>query len=155
MLTRAGEGRRRQPVLDAPSRVVPIPGKGHESSAGRGRWGRAFSEGELGVPLRRDNPLHCRIDGRVLSGRLYTVFGTRLSNNYSASSPVYALTYDLNFARVSDTAKQQPGDVFAVFLLIYFGFLLLAGRQGPGLFRALRAATPAATRPSSRTRCPR
>jgi hypothetical protein len=72
---------------------------------------------------------------------LYTVFGTRLSNNYSASSPVYALTYDLDFARVQVPLNSNLGDVFAIFLLIYFGFLLLAGRQGPGLFRALRAAT--------------
>jgi hypothetical protein len=72
---------------------------------------------------------------------LYTVFGTRLSDNFTASTPVYALTYDLSFARVNVPIGGNLGDVFAVFLMIYLGFLLLAARQGPGLFKALRAAT--------------
>src|SRR6266480_2231386 len=51
---------------------------------------------------------------------LYTVFGTRLSDNYSASTPVFALTYDLSFARVQVPVSSNLGDVFAVFLLVYF-----------------------------------
>ena len=72
---------------------------------------------------------------------LYTVFGTHLSNNYTASTPVYALTYDFSFTSVKVPIVGNLGDVFAVFLAIYFGFFLLAAKQGPGLFRALRQAT--------------
>jgi len=85
---------------------------------------------------------------------LYTVFGTRLSTTIlrRRRSTRSRMT---STSRGSDTAKQQPGDVFAVFLLIYFGFLLLAGRQGRACSERCGPPPPAATRPSSRTRCPR
>jgi hypothetical protein len=69
---------------------------------------------------------------------LYTVFGTRLSDNYTASSPVYSFSYDLLFASVQVPAVGNLGDFFVVFSAIYLGFLLLAARQGAGLFKALR-----------------
>jgi hypothetical protein len=71
---------------------------------------------------------------------LYTVFGTHLSNNDSASTPVYALTYDFSFATVQVPIVGNLGEVFAVFLGIYFGFLVLAAKQGPGFFGTLRKA---------------
>jgi len=72
---------------------------------------------------------------------LYTVFGTHLSSNDTASTPVYAFAYDLVFTSVRVPVAGDLGGFFVVFSAIYFGFLLLAARQGAGLFRALRAAT--------------
>ena len=72
---------------------------------------------------------------------LYTVFGTSISDNYTASTPVNGLTYDFSFASVQVPVDTTLGGVFFVFLMIYLGFFLLAAKQGGGLFRALRAAT--------------
>jgi hypothetical protein len=72
---------------------------------------------------------------------IYTVFGTHLSKNYTASTPVYALTYDFSFASVQVPIVGNLGELFAAFLAIYFVFFLLASRQGPGLVKALLAAT--------------
>jgi hypothetical protein len=72
---------------------------------------------------------------------LYTVFGTSLSSSVNATTPFYAFTYDLSFATVKVPVSGNLGAVFVVFLIIYGGFLLLAARQGPGLSKALRAAT--------------
>ncbi len=71
---------------------------------------------------------------------LYTVFGTHLSGNYSASSPVYSVAYDFFFASVQVPLVGNFGSVFVVLSAIYLGFLLLAARQGAGLLRALRAS---------------
>lgn len=72
---------------------------------------------------------------------LYTVFGTSLSGNYTASTPVQSLTYDFSFASVQVPIGGNLGDVFFVFLMVYLGFFLLAARQGGGLVTALRVAT--------------
>ena len=70
----------------------------------------------------------------------YTVFGTRLSGNYSASTPVYSVAYDFFFASVQVPLVGNFGSVFVVLSAIYLGFFLLAARQGAGLLRALRAS---------------
>lgn len=72
---------------------------------------------------------------------LYTVFGTHLSSNYTASSTVYGLNFDVIFTSFQIPIAGNLGDLFVFSLLVYFGFLLLAARQGAGLLRALRAAT--------------
>ncbi len=69
---------------------------------------------------------------------IYTVFGGHLSDNYTASTPVNALTYDFSFGSVQLPVDSNLGGVFFGFLVIYAGFLLLAARQGAGLSRALR-----------------
>ena len=71
---------------------------------------------------------------------LYTVFGTHLSNNYTASTAVYALTYDFVFASVQIPIGGNMGEIFVLFLAVYFAFLVLAARQGAGLFKALRSS---------------
>jgi len=72
---------------------------------------------------------------------LYTVFGTRLSGNYSASTPVFGLIYDIMFASVQLPVTGNLGELFVVSLTIYLAFLLVAASQGAGLFKALRSAT--------------
>ena len=71
---------------------------------------------------------------------VYTVFGTHLSDNYSASTPVYSVGYDLLFATVEIPLVGNFGSVFVVLSAIYLGFFLLAARQGAGILRALRAS---------------
>jgi type IV secretory pathway VirB2 component (pilin) len=71
---------------------------------------------------------------------VYTVFGTHLSANYSASTPVYSFGYDFFFATVQVPLAGNFGGIFAVLSVIYLGFLLLAARQGSGLLKALRAS---------------
>jgi len=71
---------------------------------------------------------------------LYTVFETHLSNNYTASTAVYALNYDFLLSTVQVPVSANLGELFVVFSAIYLGFLLLAARQGAGLFTALRAS---------------
>lgn len=71
---------------------------------------------------------------------LYTVFGTHLSGNYSASTPVYSVGYDFFFATVQVPLVANFGGIFVVISAIYLGFLLLAARQGAGLLKALRAS---------------
>ena len=71
---------------------------------------------------------------------LYTVFGTHLSNNYTASTGVKALTYDFVFSSVQIPIGGNLGDIFVIFLAVYFAFLVLAARQGVGLLRSLRSS---------------
>ena len=71
---------------------------------------------------------------------LYTVFGTHLSNNYTASTAVYALNWNFVFATVPIPIGGNLGDAFVIFLAIYFVFLVLAAKQGVGLLRALRSS---------------
>jgi hypothetical protein len=71
---------------------------------------------------------------------IYTVFGTQLSTTYSASTPVHALVYDFVFATVQVPIAGNLGDLFLVLSVIYFGFLLLAARQGAGFLKALRSS---------------
>jgi len=75
---------------------------------------------------------------------LFTVFGTHLSNNYTASTRVTALTYDFVFASVQipifGPIFGTLGGLFVLFSAVYFAFLILAARQGPGLLRALRSS---------------
>jgi Type II CAAX prenyl endopeptidase Rce1-like len=72
---------------------------------------------------------------------LYTVFGARLSNNYTSSTSVSAINLDFVFANVAMPVVGNLGDLFLVFSAIYLGFLLLAAKQGAGLTKALRATT--------------
>jgi Type II CAAX prenyl endopeptidase Rce1-like len=71
---------------------------------------------------------------------LYTVFAIHLSNNVTASTPVYALNYDFVFATVQIPIIGNLGGLFVVFSAIYLGFLLLAAKQGAGVLKALRAS---------------
>jgi hypothetical protein len=71
---------------------------------------------------------------------LYTVFGTHLSGNYSASTPVYSVAYDFVFGTVQVPLVGNFGTTFVALSVIYLGFLLLAARQGSGLLKALRAS---------------
>ena len=71
---------------------------------------------------------------------LYTVFGTTLSGNYTASTAVHGLVYDFVFASVQLPIVGNLGDVFIAALLIYLGFFLLAAKQGAGMFGSLRAS---------------
>ena len=71
---------------------------------------------------------------------LYTVFGTHLSANYSASTPVYSVAYDFFFATVQVPLVGNFGTIFVALSLIYLGFFLLAAWQGSGLLKALRAS---------------
>ncbi len=71
---------------------------------------------------------------------LYTVFGTHLSANYSASTPVYSVAYDFFFATVQVPLVGNFGTIFVALSVIYLGFFLLAARQGTGLLKALRAS---------------
>jgi Type II CAAX prenyl endopeptidase Rce1-like len=71
---------------------------------------------------------------------LYTVFGTHLSNNYTASTPVLGINYDFEFATLQIPVAGNFGELFVVVSAIYLGFLLLAASQGSGLLRALRAS---------------
>jgi hypothetical protein len=71
---------------------------------------------------------------------VYTVFGTHLSGNYSASTPVYSVAYDFMFGTVQIPLVGNFGGVFAVLSALYLGFLLLAARQGAGVLKALRAS---------------
>jgi len=70
----------------------------------------------------------------------YTVFATHLSDNYSASTPVYSVGYDFFFATVQVPLVGNFGGVFVVLSAVYLGFLLLAARQGSGLLKSLRAS---------------
>jgi hypothetical protein len=70
----------------------------------------------------------------------YTVFGTHLSDNYSASTPVYSVGYDFFFASVQVPLTGNFGGIFVVLSAIYLGFLLLAAKQGVGLLKAVRAS---------------
>ncbi|MDA4115273.1 MAG: CPBP family glutamic-type intramembrane protease [Thaumarchaeota archaeon] len=70
----------------------------------------------------------------------YTVFGTHLSDNYSASTPVYSVGYDFFFATVQVPLVGNFGSIFVVLSAIYLAFLVLAARQGTGLLKALRAS---------------
>ncbi len=76
---------------------------------------------------------------------LYTVFGTHLSNSYTASTRVTALTYDFVFASVQipvfGPIFSTLGGIFVLFSAIYFAFLVFAARQGSGLLGALRSST--------------
>ena len=72
---------------------------------------------------------------------LYTVFGTHLSSNYTASTSVYGLNFDAIFATIQIPIAGNLGDLFVLSLLIYLGFLLLAAKQGSGLLKSLRGAT--------------
>jgi len=69
---------------------------------------------------------------------LYTVFGTNLSANYSASTPVYSVGYDFLLATVQVPIGGNFGAVFLGLSAIYLGLFLLAARQGAGIFKALR-----------------
>jgi len=71
---------------------------------------------------------------------LYTVFGTHLSNNYTASTPVLGINYDFEFATLQVPVAGSFGELFVVVSAIYLGFLLLAASQGAGLLKALRAS---------------
>jgi len=71
---------------------------------------------------------------------IYTVFGTHLSGNFSASTPVYSVAYNFFFAAVQVPLVGNFGGAFVVLSAIYLGFLLLAARQGAGLLKALRAS---------------
>ena len=73
---------------------------------------------------------------------IYTVFGTHLSSNYTASTPVYALNFDLLFTSVQLPVAGTLGDIFVVFSAIYLVFFLLAARQGAGFFESIRASLP-------------
>ncbi len=71
---------------------------------------------------------------------LYTVFGTSISKNYTASSPVHSLNYDIVFSVLNVPLTGTLGGLFGVFLAVYLSFLILAARQGAGFLRALRAS---------------
>jgi hypothetical protein len=71
---------------------------------------------------------------------LYTVFGTHLSNNYTASTPVLGINYDFEFATLQVPVAGNFGELFVVVSAIYLGFLLLAASQGAGLLKALRSS---------------
>lgn len=71
---------------------------------------------------------------------LYTVFGTHLSNNYTSSTLVSGVNLNLVFATVAIPVVGSLGAFFLVVSVVYFGFLLLAARQGAGLLKALRTA---------------
>lgn len=71
---------------------------------------------------------------------LYTVFGTHLSANYSASTPVYSVGFDFLLTTVQFPLVGDFGVVFLVLSAIYLGFFLLAARQGAGILGALRGS---------------
>ncbi|MDA4118462.1 MAG: CPBP family intramembrane metalloprotease [Thaumarchaeota archaeon] len=71
---------------------------------------------------------------------IYTVFATHLSNNYTASTQVHSLTYDLLFVQLNVPISATIGEVFLSFLAIYLLFIVLAASQGGGIVRALRAS---------------
>ncbi len=73
---------------------------------------------------------------------LYTVFATSLSNSTSASTRVTRINLDLVFTTTALPVAGNLGDVFLVISAIYLGLLLLAAKQGNGLFNALRASVP-------------
>lgn len=73
---------------------------------------------------------------------IYTVFGTHLSANYTASTQVYGLNFDLLVTTVQLPVGGSLGEVFIVISAIYLAFLLLAAKQGSGFLGSLRASLP-------------
>jgi len=71
---------------------------------------------------------------------LYTVFGTHLSSNYTASTPITAVTYNFVFGTVELPFESNLGGLFVFVSVIYLGLLLLAAWQGAGVLKALRAS---------------
>ena len=61
---------------------------------------------------------------------LYTVFGTHLSSNYTASTPITAVTYNFVFGTVELPFESNLGGLFLFVSVIYLGFLSLAAWQG-------------------------
>lgn len=74
---------------------------------------------------------------------LYVVFGSfgkNLSNSYTAASPTGSLAWDAVFFVLQIPVAATLGTLFAGVSLVYFLFLVLAGRQGPGFVGAIRSA---------------
>jgi hypothetical protein len=71
---------------------------------------------------------------------VYTVFGSNLSNNYSAASPAGSLAWDAVFFVIQIPIAASLGTLFLGVSLVYFVFLLVAARQGTGFVGALRSA---------------
>ncbi len=71
---------------------------------------------------------------------VYTVFGAHLSNNYTASTPIYGINLDVVFTSVQVPVSGNLGVLFLVCSVAYLACVILALKQGIGFWRSLRGA---------------
>jgi len=71
---------------------------------------------------------------------IYTVFGSSLSNNYTAASPAGSLAWDVVFFVLQIPVAASLGTLFLGVSLVYLLFLVLAARQGGGFVGAIRSS---------------
>ena len=69
---------------------------------------------------------------------VYTVFATHLSNNYTASSAIRAINYELFFSNIQIPVSGTLGGAFIVASAVYLVFVVLAAKQGTGVLRSFK-----------------